>query len=54
MFAGRARLITHLREAWGEEGAHGCEGKLSGFEPLLVFEVAPQGEPAWWTYTRPG
>jgi hypothetical protein len=55
-FAGRARLITHLLEAWGEEGAveHGFEGKPSGFEPLLVFEVAPQGERAWWTYTTAG
>ncbi len=56
MFAGRARLITHLLEAWGEEGAveHGFDGKPSGYEPLLVFEVVPHGERRWWTYTTAG
>jgi hypothetical protein len=55
-FAGRARLITHLLDAWGEEGAaeFSFPSKPAGFEPVLVFEFAPWRERTWWTYGTAG
>ena len=56
VFAGRARLITHLMDAWGEEVASefSFPSKPEGFEPLLVFEFAPWRERTWWTYGTAG
>lgn len=56
MFVGRARLITHLMDEFGEEvsSEFSFDPKPPGFDPLLVFEFAPWRERTWWTYTTAG
>lgn len=56
MFVGRARLITHLCDEWGEEGCSevAFDPKPPGFDPLLVFEFAPAGDRNFWTYATAG
>lgn len=56
VYAGRARLITHLIDEWGEDGCRefSFDAKPAGFDPLLVFEFAPSRERAHWTYSTAG
>jgi hypothetical protein len=56
MFAGRARLIVHLFEEWGEEASSEFvfPDKPPGFDPLLVFQFAPWGDRKHWTYATAG
>jgi len=55
MYAGRARLITHMTDYWGEDCAEfGDESLPPGFGPLLVFEFAPSPDRDWWTYATAG
>ena len=56
MFAGRARLIVHLFDEWGEEASSefSFDGKPPGFDPLLVFQFAPWRDRTHWTYTTAG
>jgi hypothetical protein len=55
MYAGRARLITHMTDYWGEDCAEfGDEGLPPGFGPLLVFEFPPSRGRDWWTYSTAG
>ncbi len=55
MFVGRARLIVHLFDEFGEEASaeHAFE-QPPGYEDLLFFEFAPHGSRTWWTYITAG
>lgn len=56
LFVGRARLITHVFDEWGEEvsSEFSFDSKPAGFDPLLVFEFAPWRDRTWWTYSSAG
>jgi hypothetical protein len=56
MFVGRARLITHLFDEWGEQASSefSFPSKPPGYDPLLVFEFAPWGARTYWTYCTAG
>jgi hypothetical protein len=54
-YLGRARLITHFCDAWGEEPTEFSDSSLlPGLEQLLVFEFAPSQDRNWWTYSTAG
>jgi hypothetical protein len=54
-FVGRARLIVHLFESFGEEGSTEFGPPAEpGYQDLLFFAFAPTDTRSWWTYATAG